>query len=195
MSLWTKISASCLRINVRLKCHTFFIVPEVSSLCVFVISVWFCIRHSYVFISLGWDELWAGLPGGRRVPWWNAQWNRVPRGSAVSVWPPPGPLLLCDTRLLSLHAEHPRRFPQWLETRCSYYQLLHLGYFKVCKELNCLPSFNLIFTYQNPTCFLSIVEGSQSSCGHNHTFNLIKCDLGQTAHVSYHIKHYLLATC
>ena len=61
----------------------------------------------------------------------NAQWNGVPRGSAVSVRPPPGPLLLCDARLLVLHEEHPRRLPSWLETRCNHCQLLLVGYFKV----------------------------------------------------------------
>lgn len=61
----------------------------------------------------------------------NAQWNTVPRGSAVPVRPPPGPLLLCDARLLGLHAEHPGRLPPWIETRCSHCQLLRVGYFKV----------------------------------------------------------------
>lgn len=79
----------------------------------------------------GWDELWTGLLGGRGLSKSNAQWNRVPGGSAVSVRPPPGPLLLCDENLLWLHEEHPRRLSPRLETRCSHHQLLRLGYLKV----------------------------------------------------------------
>lgn len=112
----------------------FFIFPEIHSLCV---SFPICSCHplSHIYPFSGWDEFRTGLPGRRGLSERNAQWNRVPRGSAIPVHPPPGPLLLCNPHLLSLHAEHPRGLPPWLETRCSHCQLLRLGCFKVFIQL------------------------------------------------------------
>lgn len=100
-------------------------------LLVFFLFQWNHVITASCGIIAGGDELWTGQHRRRRLPNRNEQRNRVPGGSAVPVWSPPGPLLLCDTDLLLLHAQCPGGFPPWFKTWCSRCQQLRLGYFKV----------------------------------------------------------------